>query len=255
MEKESLTEYTSSEITETVEPQKTEKELAQEAEEARIQDIENQLVSGNYSPDLKVAFLTFDDGPNEYSNEVLDLLNQYGVKGTFFTNGKTGEEAENIYRRIVNEGHVLANHTYSHNYDYYNNQDLFLSDIERLNTYLTEVTGVEPLKVFRFPGGSTNTNQANVNLVVANGYSFFDWTSSAGDGGGVPLDASQTWSKIITETQDQNIAVILTHAESPGSVGTRGALPGVIEELTSQGYTFLTLDPAYHFAQFIEPTI
>lgn len=243
------------EVEEVVEPVKTEEDLAREAEEARIQDIKNQLITENYSPDLKVAFLTFDDGPNTYSNEVLDILNQYGIKGTFFVNGKIGEYNESIYKRIVNEGHVLANHTFSHNYTYYKDPALFISDVERLHAYLTEVTGVEPQRVFRFPGGSNNTNQTNVDLLVSYGYNFFDWNSTAGDGENLKLDANQTWAKVISEIDGKRIALILTHAESPGSVGTRGALPGIIEEMTNRGYTFLTLDPAYHLDQFISPSI
>lgn len=234
-------------VAEEVEEEKelTPEEIAQQAEEARIQNIKSQLATGEYSPELKVAFLTFDDGPNDYSNQVLDILKQYGVKGTFFVNGKPSEYSESIYKRIVNEGHTLANHTFSHNYSLYRDQNAFLDDVTRLNTYLTEVTGQEPIKVFRFPGGSNNTNQSNVDALKNLGYSYYDWTSSAGDGGEAHLNAEQTWAKIVTEIEGQQAPVILMHAESAANEGSRGALPGLIEELQRQGYDIMTLDPSY----------
>lgn len=223
-----------------------------EAELARIEDIKEQLRTGVYKDDLRVAFLTFDDGPNEYSSQVLDILAANDVKATFFPNGRTDPEYVEIYQRIVNEGHALGNHTFSHNYSNYNNTDSFISDVLALTDYERQITGVEPAMVFRFPGGSNMTNSTNTNALLATGYNYFDWTTSAGDGGGTPLTAEQTFFKILTEINESpQVAVILTHAESPNNVSTREALEPLIQELKKDGYTFLPLEPEYNLRKFI----
>lgn len=222
------------------------------AEQAELAAIREQLISGNFNEDLKVVFLTFDDGPNEYTNEVLDILAANNVKATFFTNGRTDPEDIAAYQRIVNEGHVLGNHTWSHDYSNYNNTSWFLEDVNKLHDYQTEITGVEPIKVFRFPGGSNITDSVNTEAILAEGYNYFDWTASAGDGGGVALTGQETLSKMLTEVYARpQAAVILTHAESPNNFATREALDPLIKTLQSQGYTFMTLDPEYNLIKFI----
>lgn len=233
-----------------------EERLAQEAaEQARLDHIREQLISGEYDEDLKVAFLTFDDGPDENSNDILDILANRGVKATFFSNGRTDENATEIYQRIVNEGHVLGNHTWSHNYSYYKDIDTFLADIDKLNEYQKEVTGVEPIKVFRFPGGSNMTNTSVINQVVEKGYNFYDWDASAGDGSANPLSVENTIVKILTEIEGKQAPVILMHAENPAKVNSRDALDQLITELQLRGYELLPLDPEYNLTQFIEPTV
>lgn len=220
-----------------------------EAENARLADIKNKIISGDVA-DLKVVFLTFDDGPMESSAEVLDTLAANNVKATFFTNGHEGPEAEEIYRRIVNEGHVLGNHTYSHDYDNYNNPEAFYADLQRQEDYIRQVTGTEPVKVFRFPGGSNGAPSELIDGVLARGYSYFDWTASAGDGSDIPLTPEQVLSKQLTEIYANPVSVVLCHAENPAKEQTRAALDQLIKQLQSEGYTFLTLDPAYSIARF-----
>ena len=62
-------------------------------------------------PDGKYAYLTFDDGPSANTEAILDVLDQYGVKATFFVNGHTGSTMEARYNAIVDRGHALGKHT------------------------------------------------------------------------------------------------------------------------------------------------
>lgn len=225
--------------------------LAEQQEAARLESIKEQLATGNYNEDLKVAFLTFDDGPAENSNAVLDVLQQYDAKATFFTNGRNSEEANLIYQRIVNEGHTLGNHTWNHDYGNYYNLDSFLNDITSLDNYQEQVTGTETLKVFRFPGGSTMTNSTFTNAVRELGYNYYDWDASAGDGASVTLDPTTTVMKILTEIEGVQTPIILMHAENPAKSTSLEALPSLILELRKAGYELLPLDSSYNLRQFV----
>ena len=85
----------------------------------------------------KKVYLTFDDGPSANTDEILDILRQYDVKATFFVVGKTDEASKEAYRRIVEEGHTLGMHSYSHVYDLvYSSREEFESDMLKLQSYL-----------------------------------------------------------------------------------------------------------------------
>lgn len=249
---------------EETEKQKVEQQIIAEAK-ARVdqenelyekqQALKNKIIDGSYkNEDLKVVFLTFDDGPDDCSDEVLDVLKANGVQATFFANGRTTPEATRIYQRILNEGHTLANHTMSHNYALYKTPELFYQDVEAVADIEREATGVEPTKIFRFPGGSNNSNQTCVDGIVARGYNFFDWNVENGDGMTDKVTPEQSAQRIIDGCHGQSVSVVLTHAERPVKVGSRQSLDTVIKTLKSEGYTFLPLDPAYNLARFMQPS-
>ena len=86
------------------------------------------------------VYLTFDDGPSEYTDEILDILDEYEVKATFFVLAKDGYEEQ--YQRIVDEGHTLALHSYTHQYgQIYESPEAFRQDITMLSDYLFDITG------------------------------------------------------------------------------------------------------------------
>lgn len=236
---------------ENVEANIVEEEPAELSEEELIKE---KIRNGDID-DLKVVFLTFDDGPDEYSDVILDTLADNDVKATFFTNGHTEEEYQHVYKRIVNEGHVLANHTYSHSYANYKNPENFFADIERLNEYQTALTGEEPSYVLRFPGGSNISSLACVNGVVERGYSYFDWNVDFNDGLSDTITKQQAYDSMITQIHKNRISVVLSHAERPTKAGGREALDDVIKTLKSEGYTFLTLDNSLNLYRFLDSTV
>ena len=86
----------------------------------------------------KKVYLTFDDGPSPYTNDILDILDDYGIKATFFVIGKEGEENQEAYRRIVREGHTIGMHSYSHKYSQiYSSKKAFAADLKKLQDYIT----------------------------------------------------------------------------------------------------------------------
>ncbi|MEG0309748.1 MAG: polysaccharide deacetylase family protein [Eubacterium sp.] len=215
-------------------------EKFQSEADKKIKAVEEKIKSGNTN-DLKVVFLTFDDGPSEHTAEVLDMLAHYNIKATFFTNGRESDVAMQSYQRIVKDGHVLGNHTYHHNYDLYNNPQAFYNDVKALEDLQSRATGGEkPSKMFRFPGGSLNANATCRKGILERGYNYVDWNVTAGDGGANPKSATDVINRVIGGVHEHHVSTILCHAEQKSV--TREALPKIIETLQAEGYTFMTMD-------------
>lgn len=179
-------------------------------------------------------YLTFDDGPSIYTDEILDILAEYDVKATFFVVGKEDESSQNAIKRIVEEGHTLGMHSYSHKYsELYASLDNFEEDFQKQRNYLEELTG-QSCKFYRFPGGSSNTvSKVDMHLFMdyldSQDMVFYDWNVSSGDGG-KPLLSVETLVKNSTADVEQwHTAVILMH-DSAEKRTTVDALPKIIEK-------------------------
>lgn len=214
-----------------------------------LSDTKARLRSGD-TDGLKIVFLTFDDGPSQYTGAVLDILKTYDISATFFTNLRTGDKAEAAYQRIVNEGHTLGNHTSSHDYGLYNNQEAFFADVEALDSYQLQVTGLlETSHLFRFPGGSLNANLPCVQGIVDRGYNYADWNVVAGDGRGTP-EPEMVVENILEGCHNLDVSVVLCHAERKSN--TLAALPTVIETLKAEGYTFLPMEKDFIYPRHLK---
>ncbi len=189
------------------------------------------------------VYLTFDDGPSIYTDEILDILAEYDVKATFFVVGKEDERSRESLNRIVEEGHTLGMHSYSHKYsELYASLENFEADFEKQQTYLEEVTG-NTCKFYRFPGGSSNTvsrvdMHTFIDYLDDQGVVYFDWNIASGDGGS-PLLPVETLVENSTEDLGQwNTAVILMH-DSAEKRTTVDALPEVIEKIQAMEDTVI----------------
>ena len=134
----------------------------------------------------KSVYLTFDDGPSERTDEILEILDRYGIHATFFVVGQSDEEDLQRMRNIVAAGHTLAIHSFSHEYrEIYSSVEAFLEDFNQIYCLIVETTGVKP-QIFRFPGGSINGyNQLLYHEILSEmlrrGFVYFDWNLSNGD--------------------------------------------------------------------------
>ena len=200
----------------------------------------------------KVAYLTFDDGPSNLTPQVLDLLDQYNAKETFFVVQKNNEEYEKYLSEIVERGHTLALHSYSHDYNQiYASKDAFLEDYEKVYDWVVEKTGYIP-SLFRFPGGSTNGSSYVFHEITEEmerrGFMYFDWNVSSGDG------SSLTTTENIIDNICNNIGhvpnpVVLMH-DGSGRSATLAALPTVLKNLSDAGYEFRSLDKSVTPVQY-----
>lgn len=212
----------------------------------------SRTVIGDFkSNQNKIVYLTFDDGPMYTTLPVLDILKEYDVKATFFVNGlrSTNEEQNlfklDMYKRIVDEGHVLGNHSFSHNYkQIYSSPQEYLKDFFELEELIYELTG-NYTEVMRFPGGSNTTigNEYTSSFVVDvmhdMGYGVFDWNVVDGDTSIPTLDQMRdnVLNGVRHVSEDKPIIVLYhdTH------YGHKTTLPQVIEQLQSEGYVFEVL--------------
>ncbi len=181
------------------------------------------------------VYLTFDDGPSIYTDDILDILNEYGVKATFFVVGRENTASYARYLRIVEEGHTLGMHSYSHVYsDIYASPESFAADTQRIRSLLEDVTGQTPV-FYRFPGGSSNDVSATDVSVLADylesqGITYFDWNVSSGDAGKVPLTSDQIVRNALNGIESRDTTVILLH-DSAAKKSTVYALPQILEAL------------------------
>lgn len=205
----------------------------------------------------KIAYLTFDDGPSNNTLEILRILKQYNVKATFFVNGKP--ELKHLYKAIADDGHALANHTYSHDYNtIYSSEKVFHDDVKKLDTFLQEITGQAPSYVLRYPGGSNNTISYNyggkgimkkVLKEMSSEYQFFDWNVDSTDASTFKQSKDKIVSNVLKESTGLKKAVILMHDLNPKTT-TPEALPEIIEGLKTQGFEFNKLEKDSFAPQF-----
>lgn len=212
-------------------------------------------VKKDNSYDKKVVYLTFDDGPSENTEKILDILKKYNARGTFFVTGNNKKYNHSL-KRIINEGSAVALHTYSHDYaSVYASEEAYFKDLRKISDMVKDVTGVES-KVIRFPGGSSNTVSKKYSpglmsrltkAVQEKGYQYFDWNCDSTDASGnhVPVD---TLVSNATSSSAQHINILMHDTAAKDT--TVKALPKIIEHYKKQGYSFepLTVDsyPVHH---------
>ena len=186
---------------------------------------------------VRKVYLTFDDGPSSNTNRILDILAEYDVKATFFVVGKEEEEYQALYKRIVDEGHTLAMHSYSHKYnEIYQSLESYSADLSKLQEFLYDTTGVW-CRYCRFPGGSSNTvSRVDMHELIAyldeQDMSYFDWNISSGDAMNSSISPEEIIRNCTAKLKNYDEAIILMHDASEKNSTVR-ALPELIETIQS----------------------
>ena len=212
-----------------------------------IKTLEDDINSGK--SDRKIAYITFDDGPYYNTYKVLDILDQYDVKATFFTISMNGqycydnkdEDCFKLYKEYVNRGHTIANHTYTHAIfrGLYSSTDSFMDAIIRQEEHIKNQTGGYVTNITRFPGGSSTAKglkEPIIERLRERGYGWVDWSANDGDGGGLS-STDQAWNNFINTIND-NIEVILFHDYN---YFTTEILDDAISYLQDNGYEIYPL--------------
>lgn len=194
--------------------------------------------------------LTFDDGPSSnVTVRILDILKANDVKATFFIVDYS-EDKLPIIRRMIDEGHTIGIHGYSHDYSkIYSSEEVFMENVSKLRTKLYNDTGYDT-HFMRFPGGSSNTVSAKYNkgimsrlvpMVINRGYKYFDWNISSSDASGNCISANKILSESIKGLEHGRTNIILMH-DSSSKVTTADALQSIINYGKSKGYVFCAID-------------
>ena len=217
-----------------------EKTLKEKEEEARIK---NQKYLTNIKG--KVVYLTFDDGPSIYTNDILNILDKYNVKATFFVT--CSGDINGLAKKILDKGHTLALHTCTHKYsNIYSSEDAYFNDLNEISTRVENTTGYKS-KYIRFPGGSSNTvSRFNRGImtrltkkVQENGYKYYDWNIDSNDAAGA--NKNQVYSNVIGALKNSNRTtnMVLMHDTKSS---TKDALDNIIKDALDMGYTFSNIN-------------
>lgn len=193
----------------------------------------------------KIAYLTFDDGPNyKITPKILKILDEYNIKATFFVLGELCGLNPEILKQEQAKGHLICNHTYSHEYDkIYASTDAFLKELEQCEKAIRDVLGSswDENKIIRFPGGAFTKKMDKFKAEIKkHGYTYYNWNALNGDAEGIKVPVKKLMDNIVKSTKNNNEAIILMH-DSAGKETTVEALPGIIRYLKEQGYEFRTL--------------
>lgn len=213
-------------------------EQAEDTDLFEVNDVDKAAqeaeIINNNQDDLRKVYLTFDDGPSDNTDKILDILKEYNVKATFFVVAKTDDESIRRYNRIIDEGHTLAMHSYTHVYNQiYADLDSYKQDVLSLQDFLYETTGIKPV-IYRFPGGSSNTVmnvdiQECISFLDEQGITYFDWNVSSGDATGNGYPASTIAENVLNGCEKHDEAVVLMH-DANNKNATVASLPTIIEK-------------------------
>lgn len=202
-------------------------------------------------PEGKVVYLTFDDGPSAYTSELLDVLDAYGAKATFFV---VGSGSGNMMRQIVKRGHSIGIHTVSHDYgQIYSSPEAYFDDLMKMQSIIYDHTGVKTT-LMRFPGGSSNLVSRKscegimtflTQAVQDAGFQYFDWNVYSGDAGETKR-TEKVVDNVIEGIQEHRVSIVLQHDIHKYSVD---AVEDILRWGKRNGYKFLALQsdsPGFH---------
>ena len=172
-------------------------EEAAKAERDKSMSLQPGVAVGTMDPqdDEKVVYLTFDDGPSANTQRVLDILDQYDAKATFFITAQQPDYFPMI-KKVYDEGHTVGLHSYTHEYDQvYASVDAYFDDLEKIGEVAKEQLGFVPCFI-RFRSASNSISKKYsagimtqlTQQVLDKGYQYYDWNVSSGDGGTVTAD-------------------------------------------------------------------
>ncbi len=227
---------------------------SEEAHEIHGDDDSSQDQNSSVSGDAvqfgrpEKVYLTFDDGPSIYTGKILDILKEYGVHATFFVCG-TGDRDERLrplYRRIVEEGHTLGMHSYSHVYsEVYSSVEAFQDDLDKIRNLIYNEAGVAP-KYYRFPGGSGNTVSSLpismfIPILYSQGIEYYDWNVYSGDASSKSPNRAVIARNTLDGVDRTQTAVVLLH-DTGAKRTTVEALPEILSGLKERNLEVLPFD-------------
>ena len=195
----------------------------------------------------KTMYLTFDDGPSERTDEILEILAEKDAKATFYVVGQTSQENLERMKKIAEQGHTLAMHSYSHDYNkIYASVEAYLEDMYQIFCQIRDTTGQTPT-LFRMPGGSINGyNSAIYQELLAEmlrrGFVPCDWNLSSGDAANTKATVPQILANVVGNAGRKERGFVLMH-DSVHKTTTVEALGAMIDQLREMGFQLEAMTP------------
>ncbi|WP_442600850.1 polysaccharide deacetylase family protein [Paenibacillus sp. KN14-4R] len=192
----------------------------------------------------KVVYLTFDDGPSKYTEELLDILKQNDIKATFFMQGANISGHEKSIKRLADEGNYPGLHSMTHDYKKLysgGGSANFLNEFNQVQALVKNITG-QKSTLIRAPYGSMPQIGGKFREDIANaGYKMWDWSTDSLDWK-LPNKPDEVLNQV-KKGAKHNLEVILFHEKQQ----TIDALPKIIQYLKQNGYEFEVYNPNAHF--------
>ena len=186
----------------------------------------------------KVIYLTFDAGfENGNTEPILDALKKHNAKGTFFVVGHYLETAPELIKRMVEEGHTVANHTYNHpDMSKISNKESFEKEMQDVEDLYKEITGEEMTKFYRPPQGKYSIS--NLEMAKAMGYKTFFWSLAYVDWyqDDQPTH-EEAYSKLLKRIHPGAIVLLHSTSQTNGEI-----MDELLTKWEEMGYTFGTLE-------------
>lgn len=207
----------------------------------------------SYNYEEGTIYLTFDDGPSQYTYGILDYLSRYKVKATWFVVPSRQEWCYKALKAISDAGHTVAVHSATHEYEtIYASVEAYLEDFHEAWDIVREATGQTP-QVFRFAGGSNNvynvdTREAIIKEMTRRGFRFFDWNVDSGDVAGA--NWQQMYNSIPRDCHNVKRPVVLFHDTMQS---TLYVIEDVLKVLVNEGYKFDAIRNDTEPVQFVGP--
>ncbi|MFQ8705442.1 MAG: polysaccharide deacetylase family protein [Thomasclavelia sp.] len=211
--------------------------------ERTVKVVEKKDIGISQQSNEKIVYLTFDDGPSANTQKILEILERYNAKATFFVTG-TNQNYNYLIKEAHDKGHTIGLHTYCHDYKtVYSSVEAYFDDLTKVGNMVKDLIGYTP-KYIRFPGGSSNTVSRKYTPgimttlskeVINRGYQYYDWNGDSTDASGNNVPVNKLIANA-TSSKSNNIN-ILFHDTSAKST-TVQALPAIIENYLARGYRF-----------------
>ncbi len=226
----------------------TEQVLSKDAlQSVKSTDTDKQKDKGERSrKEESRVYLTFDDGPSKNTEKILDILDRYHVKATFFLTGREDNASLKMYREIVKRGHTIGMHSYSHKYDaIYESAQAFETDLEKIKKRILDVTG-QDCSLYRFPGGSSNQVSSTdmkelIRVLKKKDITYFDWNVECGDASSHSYSAQELVDNVMKDVVKYHTSVVLLH-DASNKTATVEALPDIIEKIQAMDAQLLPID-------------
>ncbi len=200
----------------------------------------NQIWS--FSSKQKNIYLTFDDGPTpKITDWVLDILHQYNANATFFCIGKNIEAHPSIFRRIIDDGHAIGNHTYNHFNGWKTSTKEYLNSVLKTEKLIQNLKPQTSNLLFRPPYGKIK--KAQTRSLIENKYTIIMWTVLSADFD-MTIDADECLNNVIKNVE--NGSVIVFHDSVKAFDKLQVVLPKVLEHYSKKGYAFKRIDESCH---------
>ncbi|NWL88068.1 peptidoglycan-N-acetylglucosamine deacetylase [Paenibacillus sp. 79R4] len=201
-------------------------------------------IDGEARPEGKIVYLTFDDGPSEWTGKFLDVLKEHGVQATFFMQGSNlrHKDLQSTVKRAVDEGHYIGGHSMTHQYKKLYEEGQFVSEMKDNLALIHEITGTHPLLV-RAPYGSVPglDDTGLRDQIAREGMKIWDWTIESNDW--KLKDHPEQIVENIKKATKVDLEVVLMHEK----LQTLQVLPEIIEFYKEEGYRFRVYGDHQHF--------